>query len=422
MEMRKYTFRLYPNQAQSDELLRILRLHQTLYNAALEERIDAYKRFGKKINYNDQQASLTIIRADDDAYRTLCCKSERMTLRRLDKAMSAFFRRVRRGETPGFPRFKSLSRFPSFELPASGSWSVNCHPTKSKATFTLKGVGKIQAKGKARVWGMLKTSQVMHRHGKWWLSVTVACEPTRTVKSTKACGIDWGIANLLTITESLDTCEHVPNPRYYQSDKHKLTQLQQRVSRKKRGSKNWRKACKRLTTFRRKQANQRKDHHHQLSADIAQNYALVAMEKLKIKNMSQSAKGTPEKPGKNVKAKSGLNREILDTAPAMLMGMIRYKVEETGGEFVETPTTKLKPSQRCPQCDHASKRNRPSQAVFCCVQCGFENHADVVGGYNSLAWALGMSSIARPKGEVMPDNEPGTGQEYKNSKPLLSAA
>lgn len=248
----------------------------------------------------------------------------------------------------------------------------------------------------------------MHRHGKWWLSVTIECEPERKATARKACGIDWGIAHLATITESLDKRTHVPNLRYYQSGKAKLTDIQQTVSRKKRGSNSWRKACKRLTTFKRKEANHRKDHHHKLSANISDQYPLVAMEKLKIKNMSRSAKGTLEKPGKNVKAKSGLNREILDTAPAMLMGMIRYKVEETGGEFVETTTTKLKPSQRCPKCNHVSKKNRPSQAEFCCTECGYENNADAVGAYNSLVWALGL--------------ELGTGPGCNNPKPLLSVA
>lgn len=408
MEKRKYTFKLYPNKAQSESLMGMLRLHQKLYNAALEERIDCYQKTGQSIDYNHQQDSLTIIRKDDPEYRALPCTSERMTLRRLDKAFKSFFRRIKKGETPGFPRFKSLNRFPSFELPFSGAWSLNPHPTKDKATFTLKGVGKIQAKGKAKHWGSLKTSQVMHKKGKWWLSVTLECEPEREPKETKACGIDWGIAHLVTITESLDKREHVPNPRYYQSGKGKLTELQQTLSRKKRGSNGWRKACKGLSAFKRKEANQRKDHHHKLSAKIADQYALVAMEKLKIKNMSKSAKGTLENPGKQVKAKSGLNREILDTAPAMLMDMIRYKVEETGGEFVETPTTKLKPSQRCPNCDHTSKKNRPSQAEFRCTECGYENNADVVGAYNSLAWALGV--------------EPGTGLGSKSPKPLLSVA
>lgn len=178
MEKRKYTFKLYPNQAQSESLMSMLRLHQKLYNAALEERIDCYQETGQSLDYNNQQASLTIIREHDDEYSSLPCTSTRMTLRRLDKAFKAFFRRIKNGNTPGFPRFKSINRFPSFELPYSGAWSLNPHPVKDKATFTLKGVGKIQAKGKAKYWESLKTSQIMHKKGKWWLSVTFECDPS----------------------------------------------------------------------------------------------------------------------------------------------------------------------------------------------------------------------------------------------------
>jgi putative transposase len=106
----------------------------------------------------------------------------------------------------------------------------------------------------------------------------------------------------------------------------------QSLARKKRYSEGWKRAAKKLAAFKRKQSAQRKDMHHKLSAKIADTYSLVAMEKLQISNMSKSAKGTIDVPGKNVAAKAGLNREILDTAPAMLMSMIRYKVEETGGE------------------------------------------------------------------------------------------
>ena len=244
MEKRKYTFKLYPNKAQQEGLLSMFRLHQQLYNAALHERIDCYRKTGKSIDYNQQQASLTLIRKQHDEYRALLCTSERMTLRRLDKAFKAFFRRVRSGQTPGFPRFKSLNRFTSFELPTCSAWSLTPHPSKDKATFTLKDIGKIQAKGKVKHWGPLKTSQVVHKRGVWWLSVTVECQPERQSSGTKACGIDWGVAHLLTITESLDKREHVPNPRYYQSGKHKLAEIQQVASRKKRGSNSWRKACK----------------------------------------------------------------------------------------------------------------------------------------------------------------------------------
>lgn len=411
MQNRKYTFKIYPNKTQEAHLLEHLYLHQQLYNAALQERIDCYQKTGLGLSYNDQQKSLTQIRADDAAYKKIPVYFTRMTLRRLDKAFRSFFARFKKGQTAGFPRYKSLNRFSSFEMCSHGDgWNFNIQK-KGHAKLHIRGIGYIKARGQARIEGKVKTSQVIHRYGQWFLSVTLETdELILRDKSTakKACAIDWGVAHLMTLTEDNGDHQYVENPRLYQSGKQRRTQLQQRLSSKKRGSNNWKKACKKLSTLSRKQANQRKDLHHKLSTQIAKEYHLVAMEKLQIKNMSKSAKGNAEQHGKNVKQKSGLNREILDTAPAMLMSMIRYKVEETGGEFVETPTKKLKPSQRCPKCHHVHKDNRKTQASFVCGSCGFAQNADVVSGLNSLMYALGL--------------EAGTVPEVFTLKPLLSVA
>ena len=405
MALRKYTYKLYPKPGQSEALLGQLRLHQQLYNAALQERIDAYRKCGKTISYNEQQASLTVIRAEMPEYKALPCTSKRMTLRRLDKAFKAFFRRVKKGESPGFPRFKSINRFSSFELLEPKF--IHNESGKHGRLF-VAGVGHIKARGQCRITGTLKTSQIQYKHGQWWLSLTVDGDATRKTMATKACAMDWGVAHLLTVVEDDGSFEHVKNPRYYRTGQSQQERLQQSVSRKKRGSNGWKKACKRLSTFKRQQAQQRRDAQHKLSAKVAGRYALVAMESLHIKNMSRSSRGILEAPGKNVKQKSGLNREMLDTAPASLISMIRYKAEEAGNEFVETPTKKLKPSQRCPKCWHTTKENRKSQADFTCVSCGFQQNADVVSGINSLWWALGLGQECVP--------------EVYTSKPLLSTA
>jgi putative transposase len=404
MAMRKYTFKLYPKPAQQEALLGQLRLHQQLYNAALQERIDCYQKTGNSISYNDQQKSLTQIRSELSEYKALPCTSERMTLRRLDKAFKAFFRRVKAGEEPGFPRFKSLSRFSSFEIMTP---KFIMGDSGKHGRLFIAGIGHIKARGKARISGAIKTSQIKHKHGQWWISVTVDGEVKRDARGTKACAMDWGIAHLLTVVEESGDYQHVPNPRYYQTSKEVETELGQVVARKKRGSTGWKRACKKLSTFKRKQAARRQDAQHKLSADIASQYSLVAMEKLQIKNMTKSAKGTQDDPGSMVAQKAGLNREILDTAPAALYSKIRYKVEETGGEFIETPTKKLKPSQRCPSCTHTHKDNRKKQAEFICVSCGFEQNADIVSGVNSLLWALGLGREHVPEGY--------------SSKPLLNA-
>ena len=144
----------------------------------------------------------------------------------------------------------------------------------------------------------------------------------------------------------------------------------------------------------------RHEHQHQLSATLAKRCAIFATEKLCVKNMSASAKGTIEEPGTNVAQKAGLNREILDTAPAALHQKIAYKVSETGGRYMEAPTRRLKPSQTCPQCGAQAKKAL-SERWHCCHVCGHQEDRDAAAARVVLRWALG----------VLTDEEVGSGQE-----------
>jgi putative transposase len=140
--------------------------------------------------------------------------------------------------------------------------------------------------------------------------------------------------------------------------------------------------------FKAKMARRRHDHHHQLSARLAARCSVFVTEALSIKNMTGSAAGTVDEPGKNVAQKSGLNREILDTAPAALLQKIAYKVPETGGLFMEAPTRKLKPSQTCPACGSVAKKMLALR-WHCCAACGHEEDRDSAAARVVLRWALG---------------------------------
>jgi len=388
MTMRKINYRLYPSAKKEAALFHILRLQKDLYNAALQERIECYKKTGKGLSYNDQQKSLTQIRAESLEYKNIPIYISRMTLQRLHKAFNAFFKRVKRGQTPGFPRFKSIKRFTSFEMCAGSGWTFNFGEKSNKhGTLFIRGVGHIKARGKARTTGVVKTSQVVHKYGQWYLSVSVDCEPERETQSTKACGLDWGVNHLLTLTEEDGTYRQVDNPRYYQTAKKELVKLSQSISSKKRGSNRWKKSCKKLSDARSKIARKRDCDYHQLSHDIAKEYALVATEELAIKNMTKSAKGTVEKPGKKVKQKSGLNREILDTAPRKLLNMVHYKVEETDGHYEEVETKKVKPSQRCPDCLAVVKKSLDERQHKC--PCGLSMPRDSASGLVMVRSVLG---------------------------------
>ena len=399
MERRKITYRLYPTATQAALLSDLLRRHKDLWNAALQERIDAYQKAAKSISYQDQCASLTEIRGElPDDWATMNCSSQQVTLRRLSKAFDNFFGRIAKGQTPGFPRFKSITRMPGFGYKGHGDgwrftpniWQRQQQDEVTErwkhGTLRLQGVGMIKARGMARQGGTIKSCELLHRHGEWHLSLTVECGDIVREGGRLAIAADWGTKSLLSMVKSDGTEEVIDNPRWFRAGQGRQIELDRAASRKKRGSHGWRRAKKAVARFKSKVARRRLDHHHKLAATIAGETAIFATESLQIKNMTASASGTMDTPGKNVAQKGGLNREMLDTAPAHLMQLIAYKVRETGGLFIEAPTRTLKPSQRCPQC-WAVKKKTLGERVHLCA-CGCEMDRDIASALVVLKWAM----------------------------------
>lgn len=388
--LRKTTYRLYPTPKQAAALAQLLCSHQQLYNAALEERISAWAKARKSISYADQCKSLTQLRTELPEWALANCSSQQMTLRRLNKAFAAFFRRVKAGQEPGFPRFKSLARFPGFSFKGHGDgWRFTPGADWRHGTLRLSGVGQIRARGQARQGGEIRSSDLLHKDGCWYLSLTLAvAQPERERTGNGAMAYDWGVETFLSgITHAGDRV-NIDNPRWWQQAKGEIVALQQAVSRKANTRSNRRrKTVRRLAAARAKVARKRLDWAHQQTAALAGKYALVATEELTLKNMTRSAKGTAEEPGRQVAQKAGLNREILDTAPGLFTSLLRYKVLETGGEWVDAPTRQLKPSQRCPSCWRVEKKTL-SQRVHDCAHCGHKESRDTASARVVLRWAL----------------------------------
>ena len=388
--LRKTTYRLYPTPKQAAALAQLLCSHQQLYNAALEERISAWAKARKSISYADQCKSLTQLRTELPEWALANCSSQQMTLRRLNKAFAAFFRRVKAGQEPGFPRFKSLARFPGFSFKGHGDgWRFTPGADWRHGTLRLSGVGQIRARGQARQGGEIRSSDLLHKDGCWYLSLTLAvAQPERERTGNGAMAYDWGVETFLSgITHAGDRV-NIDNPRWWQQAKGEIVALQQAVSRKANTRSNRRrKTVRRLAAARAKVARKRLDWAHQQTAALAGKYALVATEELTLKNMTRSAKGTAEEPGRQVAQKAGLNREILDTAPGLFTSLLRYKVLETGGEWVDAPTRQLKPSQRCPSCWRVEKKTL-SQRVHDCAHCGHKESRDTASTRVGLRWAL----------------------------------
>jgi putative transposase len=246
----------------------------------------------------------------------------------------------------------------------------------------------VACRGRARQGGRICASDILHRHGQWFLSLTI--EPATIERERSAHGaiaLDWGVETLLSCVSESGVTEKIENPRWHQSGKDRIASLQRSVSRKKRGSNRRKTAARRLREAQQKQARRRLDMLHKISNAIARRNAIVAMEDLSVKNMTRSASGTVIDPGKNVAQKAGLNREILDTAPALLMQLLRYKVKDTGGMWVEAPAKKLKPSQTCPVCGHQHKKSL-SDRMHECLVCGHREPRDTASARVVLNWAL----------------------------------
>ena len=228
--------------------------------------------------------------------------------------------------------------------------------------------------------GTIKSITISQCGEHWYVSFQVEVEvPNPVHPSLSSVGVDMGIATFAALSDGT-LYEPLHSFRKYQD---KLAREQQKLSRKVKFSSNWTKQKRQVNRIHTKIANCRHDYLHKRSTEISKNHATVVVEDLQVANMSKSAGGTVEAPGHNVAAKSGLNKSILDQGWGMFRLMLEYKQDWRGGMVLVVPPQYT--SQTCAVCGHIGKANRPSQAVFACVSCGHQAHADVNAARNILA-------------------------------------
>lgn len=372
---RAYKFRLRPTARQHVALQTCLDDHRALYNAALEERRMAWRRRRTSVRYGDQSAQLRDIRAICPEQGRWSFSSQQATLRRLNKAFEGFFRRVKAGQKPGFPRFRSQHRWDSVEWPKDGD---GCRFKPDQRQVYLQGVGTVKVSMHRQVAGVVKTVSVKREGRRWFLVLSCDNVPTRPLPATGAAvGIDMGISVFLATSDG----ELVVNPRHGRTAARRLALSQRTLARKKRDSKNRRRQREVVANRHRKVANQRRDFHHQLARRLVGDYDLLMIESLSVKNMSRSASGTLERPGTHVAAKRGLNRSILDAGWASFASILTGKAEEAGRKVIKVnPQHTSRKHWRC------GLRGDRVGTVFWCPHCALSEHADVNAARNIL-WA-----------------------------------
>ncbi|MFE2090971.1 RNA-guided endonuclease InsQ/TnpB family protein [Streptomyces sp. NPDC059460] len=390
--IRAYKFLMRPTVGQQIALGEMLRDHCSLYNGALQERRDAYRHTSKTtVRYGQQSAQLKDIRAfDPERQGRWSFSSQQATLRRLDKAFSAFFRRVKAAEAPGYPRFRSGRRFDTVDFPKDGDgcrWDSTPHDPVTRVR--LQGVGHVKVHRHRPVVGKVKTISVKREGRRWYVILTADQEQPEPLPATgSVVGIDLGIANFLADSGG----EFVPNPRHGRSAAAKLEAAQQALARCKRGSTRRRKAVETVARLHRKVRRQRLDHAHKTALNLVRDHDFIAHEDLRIRTMSKAPepKPDPDQPGSflpnGAAAKAGLNRSISDAGWGVFLTILNAKAECAGREVMAVDPRNT--SRRCPQCGHTAKENRPTQETFHCVACGHSAHADTVGALNVLRAGL----------------------------------
>lgn len=366
IQRRASVFRLYPTSKQANQMAQIAGACRFIYNLALEQRRDWW-RPGRNFSFASQCRELTALRGDVDWLKAAPVHALQQALRDLDKAYRNWW--AGRAAAPT-PRKRGVND--SFRFPDPESLMVE-RTGKSSGRIKLPKLGWLQLRehNLQKLPGDIRNVTVSRRAGQWFAAVQYERDVAEPIEAlVPAVGIDRGVAVFAALSDGTN----IAAANHAKKALKALHRAQQKLSRKKRGSANRRKAINRVARIHQRVANTRKDFLHKASTVIAKNHGMVVLEKLEVRNMVRSAKGTVEKPGRNVRQKSGLNRSILDQGWGQFGVLLRYKLAERGGRLIEVPAQYT--SQTCSECGAVDAKSRLSQALFVCTACGHSANAD----------------------------------------------
>lgn len=371
---RAFKFRLYPTTAQERIFDVLLDGAHDLYNAALEQRRAAWSSQRKAINYFYQSAELKETRDADDRLRLLNYSACQDVLRRLHKAFDAFFRRIKAGDAPGYPRFKASERYDSITFPAYGDG------IRLGKRLYVQNVGDVKIKLHRQVEGKIKTVTVKREAGDWYAIFSCDNVSARSYPvATTEVGIDMGLESFAV----LSTAEKVENPRWYRKAEKRLKNAQCNLSHKQKKSNRRRKAKNRMARLHLKATNQRKDFQHKLAKRIVSENKLIAVEDLKPSRMVSEAS-------------RGMAKSIHDAAWGAFLTILSGKAEEAGRILVRVPPAGT--SSTCFNCG-AYRKKKLSERTHSCP-CGLVLDRDVHASLNILRLGRSLRDSAKRNRET----------------------
>ena len=391
MVRKAYRFRLKTNQSINRKIAQFAGSSRLVWNKALafqKERLNAKESC---LSYAGLTKKLTQWKKEENLFflKQVHSQALQQSLKNLSQALKEAFDKTNPKQ---FPKFKKKGQRDSFRYPQG--FKID----NDNGRVFLPKIGWIRYNKSQNVIGEAKNVTVSKKGQHWFVSIQVEINiEIRSTSSTSIVGGDLGIARFLTLS----------NQKYYQplnifkNSKTKLAIWQRKLAKKEKYSNRWRRLQAKITKLHIRLANTRNDYLHKISSELSKNHAIVILEELKVANMSSSAKGTVENPGKNVKQKSGLNRAILDQGWGEFIRQLKYKLTWNGGQLIQVNPRNT--SRKCPKCGYISAENRKTQATFCCQQdgCNYTANADYIGSLNirdaGLAlFGLGGSSLEFP--------------------------
>ena len=390
--IKTYQYRIYPTIKQAKKLFAWLEMLRNLYNQALAWRKTVYSTTSESVSWVTQADALPDLKQESAPFASLHSDVLQDALRRLDKAYQAFFGRVKRGETPGFPRFKGERRYRSMTFSHLSKQLIR-NIRKQMARLVVPKLGHIKIRyHRPLPDGKIKNLTIQRKASGWYANIAVEVPDTPEVDVETTIGIDVGLESFLTTSDG----DKIQNPRYFRVSAQKLGKSQRVLSRREKGSRQYNKQCEHVAKVHEYIANQRRDFHYKTAYQLFLQCEEVAVEDLKIGNMVQN---------------HHLSKSISDAGWGNFRLILQSKAANAGKQL-----TKVDPkytSQKCSGCDSIVKKSL-SVRVHDCPNCGLILDRDHNAAINIKKAAVAL------RGGVVVTNTPETPQKRKEAQNLLN--
>lgn len=367
--MRKtFKYRLYPTRQQASILACHLEECRMLYNHFLVDRIQAYKDRGESLSLYAQHARLPFLKTDRPSLTKVHSQVLQNVAVRVDLAFKGFFRRCKKGDKPGFPRFKSLGRYDSITYPQDEGFALK------NGRLRLGKIGLVKMRQHRGLEGVPKTCTVRRSAtGKWYATIACEVDVEPLPESDESTGIDVGIEKFATLSAG----EQIANPRFFRAEEQELAKAQRKLSKADRGTPQRTKARKVAARVHERIRFKRHDFAHQLARRLVSRYGLIAVEDLTINGMVHN---------------HCLAKSIHDAAWSQFRQVLSYKAEEAARTLVAVNPAYT--SQDCSQCGHRQRKSL-SQRRHRCPCCGLDIDRDENAARNILRLGLQSQGVAQ---------------------------